>query len=112
MIEFFEDDQDEFPIGDRVYLDYFNLYPELKFEETVEHLNRLSKVNVHSRNQTIHGWQIEAEFMGIRFLLDTHYHGTSTQFCVENSDANEETAMLAFLGCFLSTIRDDWKSTK
>ena len=42
MIEFFEDDPDELSVGNRVYLDYFNLFPELRLEETkedvVEHL--------------------------------------------------------------------------
>lgn len=110
MIEFFEENHDEFLAGGKVYIDYFNLYPELKLEETVDYIDGISKITIGDRNQTSNGWQIEIEFMGIKFLLDTHFHGTSTLFCVEKSNAHEETIMLAFLGCFLHTIRDDWNS--
>lgn len=50
------------------------------------------------------GWQIAVKFRNLDFLLDTHFHGTSTMFCTEKS-VSDKTAMLAFLGCFLPELR-------
>lgn len=108
MDDFFEKDQDEFPFGNRVYVDFFNLYPALSLAPTIEHLSSLHAVTVVDYAETSEGWQIEARFCGMLFLLDTHYHGGATQFCVEKWKADHLT-MLAFLGCFLPLLRDHWQ---
>ncbi|WP_145349775.1 hypothetical protein [Roseimaritima multifibrata] len=110
MPYFFEQDRDEIRDQGVIYLDFFNLYPELNFQPTVEHLERLSEAAVAGSTQTDDGWQVVVVFCDCKFLLDTHYHGTSTLFCAEKSVC-DKTIMLAFLGCFLPSIRDHWKKT-
>lgn len=107
MPSFFERDQDEIEFGGTTYLDYFNLYPNLKFEPTMNHLKNLCEVTVLESAQDSEGWQIAVKFGGSDFLLDTHFHGTSTLFCAAKC-VSDKTTMLAFLGCFVPTIRDDW----
>ena len=109
--EFFERDQDEFVFRDKIYLDYFNLYPCLWFDSTYEHIQTLDEMTVLGTKNHSDGWQIAAKFCDFNFLLDTHYHGTSTMFCAEKC-VSDNTAMLAFLGCFLPTIRDSWQRSE
>lgn len=107
MPQFFEQDRDEIVFRDTTYLDYFNLYPNLWFQPTLDHLKVLDAVDVIDSEENSEGWQIAVRFCGHSFLLDTHYHGTSTLFCADKR-LKDETIMLAFLGCFLTLLRDDW----
>lgn len=107
---FFETDHDEFAFGGKVYCDYFNLYPELHFDGALEHLRGLVEVTVLDSSQTSDGWQIAVRYGDVHFLVDTHFHGTSTLFCAEQG-TTDETVMLAFLGLFLPVIRDNWISS-
>lgn len=107
MANFFEVDTDEYDFKGRTYVDYFNLYPNLWQEPTLEHLQSLDVVTVLDYLETESGWQIGVRFCDYLFLLDTHYHGTSTMFCFEKGFTDKKV-MLAFLGCFLPVIRDDW----
>ena len=107
MSDFFETDQDEHRFNGLTYVDYFNLYPNLWFTPTLAHLTTISEITVLNTSNASEGWQIAVNFCNLDFLLDTHFHGTSTMFCVERN-VSDKTAMLAFLGCFLPTIRDDW----
>ncbi len=108
MASFFEVDRDEIPFNDRTYVDYFNLYPELRYSSALTHLESLDEMTVLASSQNNEGWQIAVKFDGLDFLLDTHYHGTSTLFCVSKGTA-DETRMLAFLGCFIPLLRDTWR---
>ncbi len=105
---FFEHDPDEIIFNGKTYLDYFNLFPNLHFEPTLELLNSLAAITVLNSAVDAHGWQIAVNFGGVDFLVDTTYHGTSTLFCVAK-DAWGTANMLTFLGCFVSVLRDDWK---
>ena len=111
MCSFFERDQDEYEFQGKTYVDYFNLYPELCFNPTLDHLRALEAVAVLDALETSDGWQIAVSFCDYPFLLDTHYHGTSTMFCVEKG-VTDKLAQLAFLGCFLPTVRDDWQKAQ
>lgn len=104
---FFERDRDEFVYCGITYLDYFNLYPNLWFEPTLKHLECLENVLVLGSDEDSEGWRIAARFCEINFLLSSHYHGSSTLFCVERG-VTDIACMLAFLGCFAPTLRDDW----
>jgi hypothetical protein len=109
MSNFFETDTDEIEFQGITYFDYFNLYPNLSFAPTLTHLQSLDTVTIQDSLETPEGWQIAVTFCDYPFLLDTHFHGTSTLFCCEEC-VSDKTAMLAFLGCFLPIIRDDWTS--
>lgn len=108
MSSFFETDREQFAFVGRTYQDYFSLYPNLWYKATLEHIQNLDEMEVvHCESET-DGWRIAVRFRNTEFLLETHYHGTSTSFCVE--DGNEDTlTMLAFLGCFLPVVRDSWR---
>ena len=108
MSHFFETDTDEYEFRGITYVDYFNLYPNLSFAPTLAHLHSLDSVTVQDSVETSEGWRISVTFSNSPFLLDTHFHGTSTLFCCEKC-VSDKTTMLAFLGCFLPTIRDDWR---
>ena len=109
MSYFFELDQDEILFQGRVYVDYFNLYPDLRFDTTLRHIERFDEMSVLKALQSSTGWNIEIKYSNLHFLLDTHFHGTSTLFCIEKG-TRDKTSMLAFLGFFLPVIRDDWKT--
>lgn len=109
MNHFFESDQDELSFGDRIYVDFFNLYPDLQYHATLEHLKRVDAIAILEVEQEREGWRIEVEYSDIHFLVDTHFHGTSTLFCVEKG-VQDEKSMLAFLGCFLPLMRDHWRA--
>ncbi len=108
MASFFELDRDEILYNGRSYLDYFNLYPNLSYTPTLAHLERLDEIAVLGSSQSRDGWQIAVMFDRLHFLLDTHYHGTSTLFCVAN-ESPDDSRMLAFLGCFIPLLRDNWR---
>ena len=108
MASFFELDRDEILFNGRSYMDYFNLYPNLSYTPTLAHLESLEEIAVLGSSQSRDGWQIAVMFEGLHFLLDTHYHGTSTLFCVANA-ITDESRMLAFLGCFIPLLRDNWR---
>jgi hypothetical protein len=108
MTNFFEKDSDEIVFRNRVFTDYFNLYPNLAFEAVLAHLQGLDWVVVVDTEEDSEGWQIHARFRVTHFLVSTHYHGTSTLFCVERG-CRDEMQMLAFLGCFLPVLRDKWR---
>ena len=108
MASFFELDRDEILFSNRTYLDYFNLYPNLSFTSTLAHLESLDGIAVLDSSQSSDGWQIAVKFDGLHFLLDTRYHGTSTLFCVA-SEIDDDSRMLAFLGCFVPLLRDNWR---
>ena len=93
----------------RLTLDYFNLYPNLRFEPTLLQLESLDEVTVLDSATGSEGWQISVKFCAFDFLLDTHFHGTSTLFCAAKN-VSDKTTMLAFLGCLMPTLRDDWRS--
>ena len=105
---FFERDQDEIAFNGKTYLDYFNLYPNLRFEPTLNHLRSIRDATVLASANDSDRWQIAVEFGGFDFLVDTHYHGTSTLFCAAKG-VSDTTTMLAFLGCFIPTMRDGWR---
>ena len=106
--DFFERHQDKIVFRHTTYLDYFNLYPKLRFQPTFDHLQRLNEMSILNFARDSEGWQIAVKFHDSNFLLDTHFHGTSTLFCAEQG-VSDTTVMLAFLGCFIPTIRDDWE---
>jgi hypothetical protein len=105
---FFERDPDEILFRGVTYLNYFNLYPNLSYAPTLKHLQDLTDVLVQTSANDSAGWQIAVKFCETDFLLDTHYHGTSTLFCSAKG-VTDVTCMLAFLGCFSSTLRDHWR---
>ena len=107
MPNFFETDQDAYLFHGVTYVDYFGLYPNLWLTPTLDHLKTIDEIAVLNTASDSEGWQISVKFCKLDFLLDTHFHGGSTTFCAETSVA-DTTVMLAFLGCFLPTIRDDW----
>ena len=108
MASFFEIDRDEILFSERSYWDYFNLYPNLTYTSTLAHLQSLNETAVLGSSQSSDGWQMAVKFAGLHFLLDTHYHGTSTLFCVSN-EITDDPRMLAFLGCFIPLLRDNWR---
>ncbi len=108
MASFFELDRDEIQFSGRTYLAYFNLYPNLLYASTLKHLESLDEITVIGSAQSRDGWQIAVTFDGLHFLLDTHYHGTSTLFCV-GDEIIDDSRMLAFLGCFIPLLRDNWR---
>lgn len=110
MSNFFETDTDEYEFQGKTYVNYFNLYSNLWFKPTLEHIQSLEFVTIVDTAETTEGWQIAVTFCDHAFLLDTHFHGTSTMFCVEKG-VSDRMVMLAFLGCFLPTIRDDWPNS-
>ncbi|MBL8890853.1 MAG: hypothetical protein JNL67_12810 [Planctomycetaceae bacterium] len=107
MSSFFETDRDEFAFGGKIYQGYFNLYPNFSYKPTLRHIDSVSGLTVVGHNMHSDGWAIAVDFCNTSFLIDTHDHGTSTLFCVE-SGVNDQIVMLAFLGCFLPVLRDDW----
>ena len=111
MASIFEKDRDEIHFQGGVYVDYFNLYPELNFDSVLKYLERVFEITVVETDSTSEGWQIQARFQGRDFLLDTHFHGTSTLFC-STLNETDDSVRLAFLGCFLPLVRDGWQGSK
>ncbi|MEM8671781.1 MAG: hypothetical protein AAGG48_29960 [Planctomycetota bacterium] len=108
MTSFFETDRDEFVFDGRTYQDFFNLYPNLLYEPTLQHVLSLDDLKVLRCFEDSEDWRIAIEFQDIGFLLETQVGcGGATLFCVSDNQ-EDQLKMLAFLGCFLPLIRDSW----